>query len=104
MYRLGIDLGGTKIEGIILDNNLNEIHRKRISTEQEGGYHHILHRVNNLYLNLVKHIDNSPHTFGIGTPGSVSVHTGLLKNSNTVCLNQQPFLSDLEELAERKIA
>src|ERR1051325_7853084 len=104
MYRIGIDLGGTKIEGIILDATLREIHRKRINTEQEGGYHHILSRVAGLYEDLVKDIDRAPNTFGIGTPGSVSSQSGLLKNSNTQCLNNQPFQRDLEKLIGRKTA
>ena len=45
MYRIGIDLGGTKIEGVILDANGKEITRKRIPTEREQGYQHILNRI-----------------------------------------------------------
>ena len=104
MYKIGIDLGGTKIEGIVLDANLNEIFRKRISTEQELGYDHILNQISELYSSLVKEIKSTHHTFGIGTPGSISSKTGLLKNSNTVCMNGKPFLSDLENILKRKIA
>ncbi len=42
MSKIGIDLGGTKIEGILLDNNLNTIERKRIPTQQENGYKSII--------------------------------------------------------------
>ena len=104
MYKLGIDLGGTKIEGIILDNDLNEVYRKRIATEQEKGYEHILTNIASLYSDLVKEINSAAHTFGIGTPGSVSNYTGLLKNSNTTCLNGMSFLADLESKLKRKIA
>lgn len=103
MIRIGIDLGGTKIEGIILDNSHREIFRKRIETQQENGYRHILNRVKQLYDELTKQIKNQSHTFGIGTPGAISPRTGLMKNSNTVCLNGQPLKSDLEELLGRKI-
>src|SRR6185312_1435291 len=103
MYKLGIDLGGTKIEGIVLNNSLNEVYRKRIATEQQKGYDHIINNIASLYSDLVKEINSAPHTFGIGTPGSVSKYTGLLKNSNTTCLNGQPFLADLENKLKRKI-
>ena len=45
MYRIGIDLGGTKIEGVVLDPAGREIIRKRIPTEREHGYRHILNRL-----------------------------------------------------------
>ena len=92
MFKIGIDLGGTKIEAIILDNSLKEIFRKRINTEQEKGYEHILDNIASLYKECSKVIHEAEHTFGIGTPGSVSAKTGMLKNSNTVCLNGKPFL------------
>jgi fructokinase len=103
MFRIGIDLGGTKIEGIILDAQGGEVFRKRISTEQQHGYHSILNRVKGLYTELAAHIEHAPHTVGIGTPGAISRRTGLLKNSNTVCLNGQPIQAELESLLGRKI-
>ena len=103
MFRIGIDLGGTKIEGIVLDDQGKELSRKRIDTQQEGGYQHILNRIHGLYGEMAKNIKNSPHTFGIGTPGAISPRTGLLKNSNTVCLNGQPLKADLEKLLGRAI-
>lgn len=103
MFRIGIDLGGTKIEGIVLDGQGAEIFRKRIDTQQEGGYRHILERIAILYRELAKAIESQPHTFGIGTPGAVSPRTGQLKNSNTQCLNGQPFKTDLEKLLGRTI-
>ncbi len=90
-FRIGIDLGGTKIEGIALDQAGNEIIRRRIDTEADGGAQHIIARLAGLYAGLVYAIDDAPHTLGIGTPGSLSLHTGLLRNSNTVCLNGQPL-------------
>ncbi|HXT10041.1 MAG TPA: ROK family protein [Candidatus Angelobacter sp.] len=101
-YRIGVDLGGTKIEGIVLDAG-GEVFRKRIPTEQERGYRHILERLKCLHADLATHIDDAPHTFGIGTPGAISRRTGLLKNSNTVCLNGQPLKTDLERLLGRNI-
>lgn len=96
MYRIGIDLGGTKIEGIALDTQGIELKRQRIATEAEGGPAHIIARIANLYAGLVCAIDDAPHTLGVGTPGAISKKTGLLKNSNTVCLNGQPLPALLE--------
>ncbi len=104
MHKLGIDLGGTKIEGIILDARNQEIFRQRIPTEQEKGYDHILNNIKTLYGRMVASIRGGNHTFGIGTPGAISPGTGLLKNSNTQCLNNQPLRQDLERLLTRKIA
>ncbi len=95
-YRIGIDLGGTKIEGVALDAHRRECARRRIDTEAQGGPQHIVARIAGLYAGLVCQIDDAPHTLGIGTPGAISPNTGLLKNSNTVCLNRLPLQSMLE--------
>ena len=79
MFRVGIDLGGTKIEGIVLDESGRELFRKRIETQKEHGYRHILQRTQTLYRALVETFGNKPHTFGMGTPGAISPRTGLLK-------------------------
>jgi fructokinase len=102
MYRIGIDLGGTKIEGVVLDADGREIIRKRVATEREHGYRHILNRIKSVHDELAAAV-SGPTTFGIGTPGAISPRTGLLKNSNTVCLNGQPVKADLEKLLGRKI-
>lgn len=104
MFKIGIDLGGTKIEGIVLDKDNREVIRRRIETEQEKGYESILRSVVGLYHNLADKIAYSPHTVGVCTPGSVSVKNGLLKNSNTQCLNGMPFKEDLEAWLKRKVA
>ena len=103
MFRIGIDLGGTKIEGIVLDAGGKELFRKRIETQQEGGVWHILNRIFELYMEMAARIGDGAHTVGIGTPGAISPLTGLLKNSNTVCLNGQPLKADLEKLLGRRI-
>ncbi len=102
-YRIGIDLGGSKIEGIVLDQELREVSRERIPTEQEKGYDPILGQIEKLYRLLVSEIKGKNHTLGMGTPGAISHRTGLLKNSNTVCLNQKPFKQDLEKKLGRQI-
>jgi len=103
MFRIGIDLGGTKIEGVVLDGSGKELFRKRIDTQQEKGYRHILGRIKELHDGLVAQVKGGPTTFGIGTPGAISPRTGLMKNSNTVCLNGQPLKADLEKLLGRRI-
>jgi len=103
MFRIGIDLGGTKIEGIVLDARGGELFRKRVETQQEKGYGHILNRIQALHDELAAQIPGQSHAFGIGTPGAVSPRTGLLKNSNTVCMNGQPLKADLERMLGRKI-
>ena len=99
VYRIGVDLGGTKIEGVALDGGNHEIARRRIDTEAAGGVAHIVARIAGLYAGLVCAIDDAPHTLGVGTPGALSAKTGWLKNSNTVCLNGQP----LRELLQRAL-
>jgi fructokinase len=103
MNRIGIDLGGTKIEGVVLDASGKEIIRKRIPTERERGYQHILQRLKSMHDELVAAVPGQPTTFGIGTPGAMSPRTGLLKGSNTVCMNGQPVKADLAKLLGRNI-
>ena len=103
MNRIGIDLGGTKIEGVVLDAGGKEIIRKRIPTERERGYQHILHRLKFMHDELVAAVPGQSTTFGIGTPGAMSPRTGLLKGSNTVCMNGQPVKADLAKLLGRNI-
>jgi fructokinase len=103
-YHIGIDLGGTKIEGVVLDAGGKELFRKRIPTERELGYPHILNRLKLMHDELAAAVPGQPTTFGIGTPGALSPRTGLLKNSNTVCMNGRPVKADLEQMIGRKIA
>ena len=100
-FKLGIDLGGTKTEGIILDNDLNEIFRKRIPSQHD--YSSLIDSLNDLYREMSSKIEDKPHTFGIGTPGSTTKKTGLMKNSNILEMNGKPFVDDLERKLGRKI-
>ena len=94
----GIDLGGTKIEGVVLETSsgLNALARPRIGTEADLGYDHIVTRVAGL-LTLMESETGLPlpGKIGIGTPGAVVPSTGLMKNCNTTCLNGRPLLDDL---------
>lgn len=103
MYKIGIDLGGTKIEGIVIDDQANEIHRKRIPNGKEKGYDNILKNIAGLYKELVDDIEGVEHSLGLGTPGSISKQTGLLKNSNIQCMNGLPFVDDLKRVCGHNI-
>ena len=99
--RLGIDLGGTKIEIVALDESGREVGRRRVATPQ-NDYAATLRVVTELVRGMESELGRVG-TVGIGTPGAISRATGLLKNSNSVCLNGQPILDDLERLLERTI-
>jgi len=100
--RIGIDLGGTKTEGIVMDANGQILIRERRPTPQADGYDAILENIASLVDDL-EHRANSHCTIGIGTPGAISSKTGCLKNSNTVCLNGMPVKQDLEQRLGREI-
>lgn len=93
----GIDLGGTKIEGVVLADRDpgSVIARHRVPTGAEGGYAHILDTICRLVETLSSAAGASPERLGIGTPGTIEPSTGLLKNSNTLCLNGMPVPEDL---------
>jgi len=101
VYKVGIDLGGTKIEGICIDQNNSVIQRKRIPTNQQNGYSHIVDSIVSLVRDITKQIDD--YSIGICTPGAISKKTGLIKNSNTQCLIGKPLREDLEKSLGRKI-
>jgi fructokinase len=94
MFRFGIDLGGTKTEGIVLDPQDREVFRERLATDQ-SSYEAVLNGVEHLYRRMQEATAGAPHTLGIGTPGSMSRRTELLRNSNTACLNGMPVPRDL---------
>ena len=96
-HRLGIDLGGTKIEAIIIDKQFQVIKRERVATKREEGYAAILNRIVNLAKFIIKDVPNIESPVGICTPGTIESETGLLKNSNTVCLIGKPIQKDMEK-------
>jgi len=93
----GIDLGGTKIEGVALDSKGHTLARIRIPTEQEKGYGHIVANIVSLVRLLENESGIGATKLGIGTPGTTDPFTSLLKNSNTQCLNGKPLKLDLEK-------
>lgn len=95
----GIDLGGTKIEGVLLNANLKgePLFRERVPTESDQGYEHIIDQIV-LLVNMMREKGGSlPKKIGISAPGSLNPVTGLAKNSNTTCINGKPLKSDLEK-------
>lgn len=102
VLRLGVDLGGTKTEGIVLDETGKELLRERCTTPAPQGYQAILANVIALVRRL-EHAVGATCRIGVGTPGAVSAHSGRLKNSNTTCLNGQPIRDDLQRLLGRPV-
>ena len=99
--RIGIDLGGTKIEAIALDDSGDECFRKRIPSPQ-GNYQDTLNAIGG----LVSEIESTTQTtgsVGIGIPGAISPQTNRVKNANSTWLIGQPLQADLETLLQRKI-
>jgi len=99
--RLGVDLGGTKIEIAALDESGVELLRRRVATPQHD-YAATLQAIASLVHEAEAEL-GCRGTLGIGTPGAISRATGRLKNANSVCLNGQPLLDDLQKLLARTI-
>jgi len=95
----GIDLGGTKIEGVILPslNDPRPIVRHRIDTQGQLGYRHIIDRISSLVEELSKRTGLHPHRIGIGTPGVLDPLSQTMKNCNSTALNGMPLKADLEK-------
>ena len=102
MLKIGIDIGGTKIECVLLSQVGSVMARKRAFTGAEKGLHHILEVVKRLVTEISKGV-NTDYTIGVGAPGSVSLTSNLHRNSNTQCLNDVPLKRLIEEKLERKI-
>jgi len=99
--RIGIDLGGTKIEGIVLSDDGGEVARRRIPTPA-GTYDDILLAIRDLVMGLERQA-GSPCSVGLGTPGAISPATGRVKNANSTRLIGHPLDRDLEHLLERPV-
>jgi fructokinase len=98
--RIGIDLGGTKIEAIALSPTGEEIARRRVSTPRDYGAS--LDAITALVRELER-VTNQTGTVGVGIPGTVVPRTGLVKNANSVWLNGRPLARDLEERLGRPV-
>jgi fructokinase len=102
MIRIGIDLGGTKIEGIAIDRNGRELARRRIGTPR-GNYAATLEAITGLVTWLEEEAGGGPATVGIGIPGVVSPRTGLVKNANSTWLIGHPLDRDVAERLDRGV-
>ena len=106
MKKIGIDLGGTKIEGVLIDQNADgtftEVRRMRVPTEREKGYDAILEKITSV-VEVMRSAAGERPPVGIGTPGSVRPDSGHLEGSNTVVMNGKPVLEDLEARLHQKI-
>jgi len=100
--RIGVDLGGTKIEAVLLDPSGAERLRQRRATPRAAGYDAIVAAVAELALALEAEA-GEPCTVGVGTPGAASRRTGLMKNCNTTALNGQPLHRDLARALGREV-
>jgi fructokinase len=96
----GIDMGGTKLEGVILKSARDPkiLFRDRIPTEAELGYDHILEQTAKLVAMMQKEAGFKPEKIGVGTPGVHDPKLGTMKNCNTVSMNGKPMKKDLEKL------
>ena len=104
MIRFGIDLGGTKIEILALDESGNECHRRRVATPHgaRDDYAETIHAIVQLVYDGESTLGNTG-SVGIATPGAVSRTTGRIKNANSTCLNGQPLVEDLQRELQREI-
>ncbi|CAH0991358.1 Fructokinase [Sinobacterium norvegicum] len=100
-WRLGIDLGGTKIEAQLFDDENNACWSKRLPTPR-GDYQQTLETIKRLVSGAGEFTDQ-PFSIGLATPGALSKTTGRMKNCNSICLNDQPLQRDLEANLQRPV-
>lgn len=101
----GIDLGGTKAEGVVLGGGNNEIlFRDRVPTGARNGYEHILNQITILVGMMEHKMGYRPDKIGIGTPGTLDPGLGTMKNCNSECMNGHPMKDDLEKLLRMKVS
>ena len=99
--RIGIALGGTKIEGIALEDDGNIAIRERVATPSHD-YRQIAQSIAEL-VNTIEKQYGATGSVGVGIPGSACAKTGLIRNANTVCLIGKDLQGDLETLLKRSV-
>ena len=99
--RIGIDLGGTKIEIIALEEDGRILARRRVATPQ-GDYGATVAAVAGLVAAVEGELGRRG-TVGVGTPGALSLRSGLIKNANSTCLIGKPLHHDLQTLLQREV-
>lgn len=104
-YRIGIDLGGTKTEALLLDPAGAVVMRERRSTPLAVGYRVVVESVAALVRDAAALVPSGRrYSIGVGIPGSADAVTGLVRNANSVCLIGEPFPADLEKLLGLRVA
>jgi len=96
----GIDLGGTKIEGAVFSFNesgINVIDRRRVATEADQGYNHIINQIKKLIDDIKIATGLAPDHIGISAPGTVEPSNQLMKNCNSTAMNGQAMLADIQK-------
>ncbi|RAW01201.1 ROK family protein [Pseudochryseolinea flava] len=101
----GIDLGGTKVEGVILHaaKDAEVMFRERIATEADQGYEHVLGQIKKMVDMMAQEAGFRPEKIGFATPGSLDPKLGVMKNSNSTILNGKPLKADLEKQLEMQV-
>ena len=100
--RIGVDLGGTKIEALVLGDDDTELTRRRVATPQ-GDYHGIVIAIRDLLAEVLQEHKCVSIPVGVTIPGAISPATGLVKNANSTCLIGKPFDVDLAAALERPV-
>lgn len=100
--RIGVDLGGTKIEGIVMDGGSRILERLRLATPA-NDYDGQVAAIAALVRDLEQRVGANPLPVGIGHPGAVSPTSGRIKNANSICLNGRPLKEDLEAALGREL-
>lgn len=96
MNRIGIDLGATKIECCVINENNEIVFRERILTGATNGKEFVVSNIKTLYNFALEETNNQEHALGLCMPGSISYKTGLVKNSSILSLNNINFKQLLE--------
>jgi len=99
--RIGVDLGGTKIEFVALESDGTELHRHRIATPR-NDYEGTVHAIADGVKEMEKQVGRTA-SVGVGIPGTVSTRTGLVKNANSTWLIGNPFDKDLSRALDREV-
>ncbi len=103
-YRIGVDLGGTKIKTLLLAPYDTVLRRHRIPSTAGEGYDAILSTLHRIIVETASLVPaGCPCTVGIGIPGSLDSATGLVRNANSTCLIGQPLKDDLERMLGRPV-
>ena len=99
--RIGVDLGGTKIEAVALDDQGVVLERQRVATPVDD-YLSTVRTISSLVSLLEASLGESA-SVGVATPGAIAPGSGRLKNANSVCLNGRPLQTDLEDALQRPV-